>query len=120
MTDADELARRYLALWAEYFKTLLADPRAMEMVKRWMVFTSQFSYPEPGAAEGENAPPPAWPSFFGPFGPLPAPPLTPDEAERGDGMADLTRRISELERRVAKLEHRQKRSPSRRAQERRD
>ena len=28
MNDADELARRYLALWTEYLTALIADPQA--------------------------------------------------------------------------------------------
>ena len=110
MTDADELARRYLALWTEYFTVLLADPRTMEMVKRWMSFAGQFSYPEPGASSGEGAPLPTWPPVFGPFGPLPAPPA----GESVEAIAKLTRRIDELERRLGELERRQKSGPTRR------
>jgi hypothetical protein len=120
MTDADELARRYLALWAEYFNTLLADPRAMEMVKRWISFTSQFSYPEPGTTAEEGTPSPAWPPFFGPFGPLPAPSLPADaSATREDEFAALTLRVIELERRVAELEGRGKQTRSRQSPRRR-
>ena len=109
MTDADELARRYLALWAEYFKALLADPRAMEMVKRWISLTTQFSYPEPGATAEEGAPAPGWPPFLSPFGPLPAPSATSDvSADREDELTGLARRVADLERRVADLERPQK------------
>jgi hypothetical protein len=116
MTDADELARRYLALWAEYFKALLADPRALEMVKRWISLTTQFSYPEPGTTAEEGAPAPGWPPFLSPFGPLPAPPTSPGAAtDREDELAGLTRRLADLERRVADLERPQKPSASSRA-----
>ncbi|HXC28017.1 MAG TPA: hypothetical protein VNV38_08680 [Stellaceae bacterium] len=95
MTDAEELAERYLALWTQYMTALLADPRTMEMLKRWMELASRFSYPEAGANEAIASPFPAWPPFFSPFG-APAPPVAADAA--------LTRRIDELERRLAALE----------------
>ena len=98
MTDAEELAERYLALWSQYLTALLADPRAMETLKRWMAFTGQFAYPASGMAPPGGAPFPAWPPFFGPFAP-PAP--SADAA----GIAALTRRVHELERRLAALEH---------------
>ncbi len=97
MTDAEELAERYLALWSQYLTALLADPRAMETLKRWMAFTGQFAYPASGTAQSGAAPFPTWPPFFGPF----APPLS---AADGDGVAALLRRVDELERRVAALE----------------
>lgn len=98
MTDADELAERYLALWTQYMTALLADPRTMEMLKRWMEFASRFSYPEAGANEASGSPFPAWPPFFSPFGA----PATPVATE---SVAALTRRIDELERRLAALEN---------------
>ena len=115
MNDADELARRCLALWAEYFKALLADPRTMGMVKRWISITGQFSYPASGAPPGDAGPSPAWPPVFSPFGTLPVPPLaTGASAERGDGLADLTHRVAELEQRIAVLERPRRRRPARR------
>jgi|SRR5579872_7407476 len=100
MTDTEEPAERYLALWTQYLTALMADPRAMETLKRWMAFTSQFAYPASGTAQPGAAPFPAWPPFFGPFG-VPASPSVAD----GDGIAALTRRVDELERRLAALEH---------------
>jgi hypothetical protein len=100
MTDAEELAERYLALWTQYMTTLLADPRTMEMLKRWMEFAGRFSYPEAGANEAPGSPFPAWPPFFSPFG-APAPPVAVD----ADGVVALTRRIDDLEHRVAALEN---------------
>src|SRR5262249_52693600 len=78
MTDADELARRYLSLWTEYLTALVGDPRALEMLKRWLTLTGQFSYPSAGSSPAMAAPFPAWPPFFAPFGPPVPPP-----AERG-------------------------------------
>lgn len=112
MNDADELARRYLTLWTQYLTSLLADPRAMEMLKRWMAFTGQFSYPASDTARASTAPFPAWPPFFGPFGP-PVPPVGPD-GPKEDKMAALEQRIDALERRLTALEGRPKSRPSRR------
>ena len=115
MTDADELARRYLSLWAEYLTALLGDPRALEMLKRWLTLTGQFSYPagksSPAAA---GAPFPAWPPFFAPFGP-PIPPATDGGPAQADAVAALTERVDQLERRLTALEREPKpRGPSRR------
>jgi hypothetical protein len=106
MNDADELARRYLALWADYLTALVADPQAADMLQRWIAFTGQFAGQLPGAA-GERAgfPFPAWP-------PAPAAAGSPPSAaaaagasgERGDAVGELARRIGELERRLAALE----------------
>jgi hypothetical protein len=116
MDDVEDLARRYLALWAENFKTLLADPRAMEMVKRWISFTGQFSYPASGTTREEGAPPPAWPPFFAPFGP-PQPPTPDAPGGQSGGLVELERRVAELERQVAELvamlEHPRKPRPAR-------
>lgn len=117
MDDADELARRYLGLWAQYLAALLADPRAIEMLKRWMALADRFAYPASGTTtDAGGASLPAWPPVFGPFGP---PPVTPGvaaaSAARDEETATLARRIDELERRVAALEQARPRSrPSRR------
>jgi hypothetical protein len=114
MTDADELAERYLTLWTQYLTALMADPRAMETLKRWAAFAGQFSYPAPGAPHGGGAPFPAWPPFFGPFG-APAPPAASETAQHSEDVAALARRIDDLERRLAALERRPKPRRSRRA-----
>lgn len=102
MTDTDELTQRYLSLWTQYLTALLADPRAMETLKRWVAFTGQFAYPSADAAQQGGAPFPAWPPFFGPFG-VPSVPSTGGAAEE---IAALQRRVDELEARLAKLERR--------------
>lgn len=107
--DTDQLAQRYLALWTEYLTALLANPQAMETLKRWTAFAGQFAYPGAGKGQGESPPFPAWPPFFGPFGALsPA----PREADHSDEIATLTQRLDELERRLAALERRPKPSRS--------
>ena len=104
MSDADDPAQRYLALWTQYLTALLANPQAMETLKRWVSFTQQFSYPAPGATQQNEAPFPIWPPFFGPFGVSPAPPADPAV----DRITALAQRIDELERRLAALEPRPK------------
>jgi hypothetical protein len=109
MNDADELARRYLALWTEYLTAFLADPRALETMKRWIAFAGQFAYPAPGktgaAGQDGHAPVPALPPIFGPFGPLPmANPIAVAAGEHNAKIDDLTRRVEALEQRFAALE----------------
>ena|SRR5579863_8030244 len=112
MTDADDLAQRYMALWTQYLTALLADPRAMETLKRWVAFTGQFSYPGSGAGEqAQGSPFPAWPPFFGPFG-MPAGAAAPASGD-ADAVAALARRVDELERRLAALERPKKKPGSR-------
>jgi hypothetical protein len=113
MSDADELARRYFALWADYLTALVADPQTAELLQRWLAFTGQF-----GQAAGERS--------GNPFAPLGWPP-TPDAArsasdrppadaataagasrQRDDAVGELARRVAELERRIAALEPRSK------------
>ncbi|HEU0217697.1 MAG TPA: hypothetical protein VFQ90_13650 [Stellaceae bacterium] len=103
MTDADELARRYLSLWTEYLTKLLGDPRALEMLKRWLALTGQFSYPAAGSTPAGGAPFPAWPPFFAPFGP-PVPPAADSGSAQADAVAALIERVDQLERRLAALE----------------
>lgn len=106
MTEADEVAERYLALWTQYLTALMTNPQAMETLKRWMEFAGRFSYPMSGAAQAGGAPFPAWPPFFGPFG-VPTPPAaTQGSAPRGEEIAALVQRVDTLERRLAMLEER--------------
>ena len=115
MTDADELAERYLTLWTQYLTALMADPRAMETLKRWAALAGQFSYPAPGAPQGGGAPFSAWPPFFGPFGAPASPSAADGSAPRSEEVAALARRVDELERRLAILERPPKPRRSRRA-----
>jgi len=102
MSDADDLAQRYLGLWTQYLTALLANPQAMDTLKRWMSFAGQFSRPTSGDGQGSNAPFPAWPPFFGPFGLSPVPPTGPGPGD--DRIAELVKRVDDLERRLAALE----------------
>src|SRR5215469_14962454 len=116
MADPDELARRYLSLWTDYLTRLLGDPRALEMLKRWLALTGQFSYPDAGSSPTTaGAPFPAWPPFFAPFGP-PVPPTTDGGPAQANSVAALTERVDQLERRLAALEREPKQGGSSRKQ----
>src|SRR5580658_8920866 len=115
MSDADELARRYFALWADYLTALVADPQAAEMLQRWIAFTGQFA-----KASGE----PSGGSFAG-WPPIPPRPNASGSAaaaaastgasdERGDAVGELAGRVGELERRLDALERRPAARPARR------
>lgn len=109
MNDADELAQRYLTLWTQYLTALLANPQAMETLKRWLSFAGTFAYPQPEAKQPGIPPLPAWPPFFGPFGLPPAPP-----ADSSPKLAELAQRIDELECRLEALEQKLRSGASRR------
>jgi hypothetical protein len=117
MSEADDVAQRYLALWTQYLTALLADPRVVETLKRWQSFTAQFSHPTTDAEKAPEMPFPAWPPFFAPFGLPVAPPHAMGDDHQ---LADLARRVDELEHRLAALEHRPRAQPRRspRAQKR--
>ncbi|HTZ36304.1 MAG TPA: hypothetical protein VMB84_09795 [Stellaceae bacterium] len=118
MSEADDLTQRYLALWTQYLTALLANPQAIETLKRWKSFTGQFAYPEPGSEAGKGAAVPPWPPFFGPFGLAPLPPGAAAPPAQADGVATLAQRVDALERRVADLERRletRRPSPARKA-----
>jgi hypothetical protein len=120
MIDADELARRYLALWTEYLTAFLADPRALETMKRWIAFTGQFAYPEAGKAGAAGNAPPPLPPIFGPFGPLPmANPIAASTGEHSATIDALARRVEALEERLAALESNRARRPATRHARRR-
>jgi hypothetical protein len=107
MNDADELARRYFALWAEYLTALVADPQTAEMLQRWIAFTGQFAK---SAGESGGSPFPAWPPIpagFPASGPkAAASTVAGASGERDDAVGELAQRVGELERRLAALERR--------------
>jgi hypothetical protein len=115
MSDADELARRYFALWADYLTALVADPQAGDLLQRWIAFTGQFA-----KTAGEHGAAFAWPpipparsaaesssrSSAGSSGrsTAHATASASSSGERDDAVGELARRVAELERRVAVLE----------------
>jgi hypothetical protein len=97
MSEADELARRFLALWSDYLTALLSDPKAAEPLRRWLGIAAAAM---PGFSAGETnpggaaRPPPDAAAAAGPSG------------ERDAAVAELARRVDELAERVAALESR--------------
>jgi uncharacterized protein YceH (UPF0502 family) len=82
MSDAEELARRYLALWGDYLSALAANPETADLLRRWLSFGTPGDGRSPaGAAAAAGA-----------------------SGERDDAVAQLAARIAELERRLDKLE----------------
>src|SRR5579863_4928990 len=86
MTDSEDLARRWLALWEDYLAALWADPSVVEMVRRWLPAVAPG---DDGVAPRQSGPPPRAAAAAGASG------------ERGDAVAELARRLDRLERRVA-------------------
>src|SRR5947209_1089406 len=97
MSEADELARRFLALWSDYLTALLSDPKAAEPLRRWLALAAAGL---PGLAAGEANPA----GTVRP--PSDAPAAAGASGERGAAVAELARRVDELAERVAALESR--------------
>jgi hypothetical protein len=105
MTDADELARRYFALWAEYLTALVADPQAAAMLQRWIDLTGQFVKVAEPTGERAGNPFPAWPPAPAGVGPRTAAATAARASgERSGALDELARRVGELERKLAALE----------------
>src|SRR5438132_703369 len=97
MNEADELARRFLALWSDYLTALLSDPKAAEPLRRWLGLAAAAM---PGLSAGEaNQAGPARP-------PSDAAAAAGASGERDAVVAELARRVDELAERVAALESR--------------
>jgi len=99
MSEADELARRFLALWSDYLTALLSDPKAAEPLRRWLGFAAAAM---PGLSAGEANPAGAARP------PSDAPAAAGASGERGAAVAELARRVNELAERVAALESRRR------------
>src|SRR5712671_3558738 len=103
MSEADDVARRFIALWGDYLSALAADPKMAEPLHRWL-----------GLAAAAM---PGWPAGEAdPSGPGRAPARPPADAaasagasgERDAAVAELARRVDELEARIATLERRRR------------
>jgi hypothetical protein len=95
MSEADDLARRFLALWADYLNALMADPNSAEPIRRWLAMMMS----SPGFKADDPVRPPDG-----------AAPAASASGERDAAVAELARRIDELGERVAALEKRGKQS----------
>src|SRR5260370_10550539 len=98
MSEEDDLARRFLALWAEYLAALVADPRISEPLRRWLAIAAgSLGDAKAGASPGAAAHAAAAAGSSG---------------ERDLAVAELARRVDELHERLAVLER--SRKPARR------
>jgi hypothetical protein len=99
MSDAEDLARRYLALWQEYLTALLSDPAGTELLWGW-------AFGDRAPHDGGTAAGPA----------AGAAPVAGASDECRRTVAKLTDRVAVLEERVTALEQRGEqggRSPAR-------
>jgi hypothetical protein len=91
MSEEDELARRFVALWAEYLTALAGDQQALGVLRRWLALCR--------GLPGERAP------------------RSPGDAAAAAGASDggdaavveLARRVDDLAERLARLEAGRKR-----------
>jgi hypothetical protein len=99
MSEADDVARRFIAIWSDYLTALTADPKMAEPLHRWL---SLVAAAMPGSVAREAGPSGSARS--------PADATAPAGAsgERDAAVADLARRLDELELRLAALERRRR------------
>src|SRR5947208_1793316 len=101
MSEADDIARRFIALWGDYLTALAADPKMAEPLHRWLGLAAAAMTGVPTRDAD-------------PSGPSRAPARSPADAaasagpsgERDAAVAELARRLDELEARIAALERR--------------
>jgi len=66
MTDAPDLARRFLSLWEDYLTALLSDPSEVEVLQCWVKAGSAFIH-DPGPSDRQSGPPADAASAAGPI-----------------------------------------------------
>jgi uncharacterized protein YceH (UPF0502 family) len=89
MSEEDDLARRFFALWAEYLTALAGDPGMVEPLRRWLALVAAAAPPD-----ALSRPPGDAAAAAGAFG------------NRDIAVAELASRVAELAERVAALERR--------------
>src|ERR1700694_5925672 len=99
MSEADDLARRFFALWAEYLSALASDPKMAEPLRRWLAFASGPLRDASPGDDGAGLPPRSPPDAAAAAG---------ASGERDPAVAELARRVDELAERVAALESRRR------------
>jgi hypothetical protein len=99
MSETDDLARRFFALWSEYLTALVSDPKTSEPVRRWFAL---------GLAAVAGSPPNVMPGDALRGAPSRSPtdatPAASASGERDAAVAELARRVDELAERLAALE----------------
>ena len=98
MTDAEDLARRYLVLWQDYVAALLADLTTPEVLRHWLADRLEpTGHPKSGDQSMHERDPGPEPAAGTAAAPGPS-------RERDDALADLACRLARIEERVAALE----------------
>src|SRR5258706_13003910 len=92
MSEADDVARRFIALWGDYLSALAADPKMAEPLHRWLGLVAAAM---PGSPTREAGPAGSARS------PADAPAPARASCERDAAVAELARRPDELENRLA-------------------
>src|SRR5437870_3548008 len=94
MSEADDLARRFFAVWADYLTALSADPKTIEPLQHWLTLAADaLRHPAGEADAGARSR-----SAAG------AAAAAGASGERDAALAELARRVDELGERVAALE----------------
>jgi hypothetical protein len=106
MTDALDLARRFLSLWEDYLTALLSHPFEVEVLQGWVKAASAWARDRESSEEASNP----GPGQAGP--PADAAPAPSASGERGEFVAELAGRLARLEERLAAVERREP-APSR-------
>jgi hypothetical protein len=105
VSEEDDLARRFFALWAEYLAALVADPKMTEPVRRWLAFAAgALQNPPPGDAPPRQRRGVAPPGSAPPGSSAAAATAAGAPGERDPAVAELARRVDQLAQRVAALE----------------
>jgi hypothetical protein len=99
MSEADDVARRFIALWGDYLTALAADPKMAEPLHRWLGLVAAAM---PGSPAREAGPAGSARS------PADAAAAAGASGERDAAVAELARRLDELEIRLAALERRRR------------
>jgi hypothetical protein len=103
ISEADDLARRFIAVWADYLSALVADPKTSEPLRRWFAIAVG-SLQNPSAGDVPTGVPPRPPPGSPPGSPTDAATAAGPPGERDALVAELARRVDELAQRVAALE----------------
>ena len=112
MSDAVDLARRFLTLWEDYLAALLSDPARAGVLTPWDQIALARAG-DPGLRDG-----PAGQPAKQPGSPARAAAVADPPGERDHLVAELARRIADLEERVTGIERTRRADPQSRRRNR--
>jgi hypothetical protein len=101
MTDAPELARRFLSLWEDYLTALFEHPFEVEVLRGWIKAASGLTRDLEASDHSRNQHREQTGS------PADATPITGTSGECRDLVAELAGRLARLEERLAVIERRE-------------